>query len=97
MSCDILLQVSSCLLKKNGGIILNEPCQLASIFSVNYPILFEGVLIKIMLSNGELVVALRRQINSDRDRNATAIDKISDQDRLIDRDRLFSQHCSMIF
>jgi len=50
-----------------------------------------------MLSNGEFVVALRRQINIDRNQNAAAIDKISEHDRLVERDRLFSQHCSMMF
>ena len=42
-----------------------------------------------MLSNGELVVALRRQINVDREINAASINKITDHDQLVDRERIF--------
>ena len=43
-------------------------------------------LIKIMLLNRELVVAVKRQINVDRDQNADDIDKTSADDRLLDCD-----------
>jgi len=52
---------------------------------------------KIMLSNGELVVDLRRQINFDRQQNAPAIDKSTDHGHLVYCNRLFSHLCSMIF
>jgi len=39
----------------------------------------------------------KRQINVDTDQNAAAIDKTSDDNRLVDRDRLFNHICSMIF
>jgi hypothetical protein len=46
--------------------------------------LYTGSSVKIMLSNGELVVALRRQINDDRHQNADDIDEASDHDRMVD-------------
>ena len=41
--------------------------------------------------------SLKWQINIDSDQNVAAIDKTSDDDRLLDGDRLFSHICSMIF
>jgi len=39
----------------------------------------------------------KRQINFARDQNVAAIDKTSDDDRLLDCDRQISHICSMIF
>ena len=50
---------------KNGSITLIVQCQRASLFLDNYPVLLrrlrEANLIKIMLSNGELVLAQNRK------------------------------------
>jgi hypothetical protein len=42
-----------------------------------------------MLSNEELLIALRRQINFERDQKAAAIDQTTGRDRLVERDRVF--------
>lgn len=54
-------------------------------------------LIKIILANGELVVALKRQINCDRVQNAAAINKPKENCQMADRDLMFSHLCSMVF
>jgi len=53
-------------------------------------------LIKIILSKGEPVVSLRRQINHNGDQNAADIDKISDPIRLATCELMFSYFCSII-
>jgi hypothetical protein len=45
-----------------------------------------------MLSNKELLIVLRRQITVERDQEA-AIDKTTDRNRRVDRDRLFGYLC----
>jgi hypothetical protein len=110
-SCCMTLHIVRLLLKENSCVLKHNWRQYFKFSVSDWFVIFSqlsyhcwrrfysGKSIKIMLSNCDVMAALRRKIlvNFDGVQNAAAINKTTDHDRLVVRDRLISQLCSMIF